>query len=81
MAFLTVNSLSKALTPYYEGVPPSPRVIKRAIERGMPFILDPLYGKPRFVLEDVLAWIQANRTSQQDKAEVNGRGAAWDKGF
>lgn len=80
-AFITVNALSKALAPYYGDVPPSPRVIKRAMERGMPFIQDPLYDKPRFVLDDVLAWIKTNRRGAQDEAEVSGRNTARDRGF
>ena len=59
--FLTMSKLSKALAPYYGNVPVGSRVLHRAIKNGMPTIYDPLYGHPRFVLEEVVAWIKSNR--------------------
>lgn len=57
METISFNQLRSSLAPTFGGKKPSYKVIKRAIEEGMPSVPDNLYGRTRFVLSDVIEWI------------------------
>jgi hypothetical protein len=62
---LTMNAIRDVLAPLYGGRKPGYPAIRRAMANGMPFILDPVYGKPMFNPDDVVAWVTKGANKKQ----------------